>query len=94
MVQEDITWNRLANLTGKFDRNIGIDLMVEFQNNGFKSKYFLKQQPLFIYKVYLFCLKKGGALLPPPLHEFFICYKNYFQAVCEIQMAVTLNNTL
>jgi hypothetical protein len=38
--KEELIWNSTANLTGKEGGNLGLDLVNEFLNNGFKSKYF------------------------------------------------------
>jgi hypothetical protein len=39
-IKEELIWNSTANLTGKEGGNLGLDLVNEFLNNDFKSKYF------------------------------------------------------
>ena len=35
----DLLWNRTATITGDMGKNIALDLLNEFENNEFKSKY-------------------------------------------------------
>ena len=36
-LKQDLTWNRVANLSGRPGGNIGLDLVNEFLNNNFKG---------------------------------------------------------
>ena len=38
-LREDILWNRTVNQNGGQSKNIGMDLMIEFLNKGFKGNH-------------------------------------------------------
>ena len=38
-LRSDLTWNRVANVSGRPGANVGLDLVNEFLNNDFKGGY-------------------------------------------------------